>query len=102
MSGFDAATRTLLLQPGDQWFKGTTPEPSVSTGKIYGIYALDRFDATDRLSFNLGVRVDVQDGKSDLRQAVVSATTVSPAPDGVLRHLRQRQDDRLGRLRPVP
>jgi hypothetical protein len=78
VSGFDAATRTMLLQPGDQWFKGTTPAASVSTGKIYGIYGLDRFDATDRLSFNLGVRVDVQDGKSDLKQAVVSATTVSP------------------------
>jgi hypothetical protein len=78
VSGFDAATRQMLLQPGDQWFQGTPPDPSVSTGKIYGIYALDRFDATDRLSFNLGVRVDVQDGKSDLKQAVVSATTVSP------------------------
>jgi hypothetical protein len=78
VSGFDAATRTMLLQPGDIWLKGVPPEPSVSTGKIYGIYALDRFDATERLSFNLGVRVDVQDGKSDLKQAVVSATTVSP------------------------
>ncbi|MGE5275491.1 MAG: TonB-dependent receptor [Acidobacteriota bacterium] len=82
VSGFDAATRQMLLQPGDQWFKGTPPEASISTGKIYGIYALDRFDATDHLSFNLGVRVDVQDGKSDLRQAVVSTTTVSPRLSG--------------------
>lgn len=82
VSGFNAATREMELQPGDQWFKGTPPQASVSTGKIYGIYALDRFDATDRLSFNLGVRVDVQDGKSDLRQAVVSATTVSPRLTG--------------------
>jgi hypothetical protein len=78
VSGYDAATRTQLLQPGDRWFKGTTPEPSVSTGKIYGIYALDRFDATDRLAFNVGVRVDIQDGQSDLRQAVISSTTVAP------------------------
>jgi len=78
VSGFDAATRTMLLQPGDLWLKGGPPQASVSTGQIYGIYALDRFDATDRLSFNLGVRVDVQDGRSDLKQAVVSATTVSP------------------------
>jgi hypothetical protein len=82
VSGFDAATRQMLLQPGDQWFRGTPPEESISTGKIYGIYALDRFEATDRLSFNLGVRVDVQDGESDLRQAVVSATTVSPRLTG--------------------
>ncbi len=82
VSGFDAATRQMLLQVGDQWFRGTPPEESISTGKIYGIYALDRFEATDRLSFNLGVRVDVQDGESDLRQAVISATTVSPRLTG--------------------
>ncbi len=82
VSGFDAATRQMLLQPGDYWNQGTPPEESVSTGKIYGIYGLDRFEATDRLSFNVGVRVDVQDGKSDLRQAVVSATTVSPRVTG--------------------
>jgi hypothetical protein len=78
VSGFDAATHTPILQPNDLWLQGTTPLPSVSTGKIYGIYALDRFDATDRLSFNLGVRVDIQNGQSDLRQAIISATTVSP------------------------
>ena len=82
VSGFDAATREMLLQPGDQWLRGTEPVPSVSEGKIYGIYALDRFDATDRLSFNLGVRVDVQDGTSDLQRSVVSATTVSPRLSG--------------------
>jgi hypothetical protein len=78
VSGFDASTRTMLLQQGDVWLQGTPPEPSVSNGKIYGIYFLDRFEATDRLSFNLGVRVDVQTGESDLAQAVVDATTVSP------------------------
>ncbi len=78
VSGFDAATHTPILSVGDIWLQGTTPLPSVSTGKIYGIYALDRFDATDRLSFNLGVRIDIQDGQSDLRQAIINATTVSP------------------------
>jgi hypothetical protein len=82
VNGFNAATRQMDLVPGDQWFQGVPPAPSVSTGKIYGIYALDRFEATDRLSFNLGVRVDVQDGESDLHQAVVSATTVSPRLTG--------------------
>ena len=28
--------------------------PSVSTGKIWGIYGLDKFDLTSQLSFNLG------------------------------------------------
>ncbi len=30
------------------------------------------------LAFNVGVRVDIQDGESDLRQAVISSTTVAP------------------------
>jgi hypothetical protein len=34
---------------------------------------------TDRLSFNPGDRVDIQTGRSDLKQAVVDATTVSRA-----------------------
>jgi hypothetical protein len=82
VTGFDAANRQMILQPGDVWLKGTPPEASVSEGKIYGIYALDRFEATDRLSFNLGMRVDVQNGKSDLRQTVISTTTVSPRLTG--------------------
>jgi len=82
VSGFDAATGQPQLQPGDQWLKGTPPLPSVSSGKIWGIYALDRFEATDRLSLNLGVRVDIQNGQSDLRQAIISATTVSPRVTG--------------------
>ncbi|MGH9369483.1 MAG: carboxypeptidase regulatory-like domain-containing protein, partial [Thermoanaerobaculia bacterium] len=36
VSGFDAATREMLLEPGDQWFRGVPPEASISTGKIYG------------------------------------------------------------------
>ncbi len=82
VSGFNAQTNQPELQPGDLWFKGVSNAASVSTGKIYGIYALDRFDATDRLSFNLGVRVDIQNGKSDIKQSVVSATNVSPRLTG--------------------
>ena len=82
ISGFDPATRTQLLQPGDQWLQFTTPRASVSNGKIYGIYALDRFEATNRLSFNLGVRIDVQKGSSDLGNSVISATTASPRLSG--------------------
>ena len=78
VSGFNAQTNTPELQPGDLWLQGTPPVPSISTGKIYGIYALDRFDATNQLSFNLGVRIDIQKGQSDLRQAIINATTVSP------------------------
>src|SRR5262245_24200155 len=78
VSGFDAVARQPILQEGDQWFRYTTPVPSVSTGNIWGVYGLDRFELTNRLSFNLGLRVDIQHGRSDLRQAVIDATTFAP------------------------
>ena len=78
VSGFNAVTNQPILQPGDQWFRYLPLQPSVSTGKIYGIYGLDRFELTNRLSFNLGLRVDIQQGRSDLHQAVIDATTFAP------------------------
>jgi len=78
VTDFDPVTRQPILSPGDQWFQYTTPEPSVSTGKIWGLYGLDKFDLTSQLSFNLGMRVDIQSAKSDLRNTVVDATTFSP------------------------
>ncbi|HTY42328.1 MAG TPA: TonB-dependent receptor [Thermoanaerobaculia bacterium] len=75
---FDAATHQPILQPGDQWFQFTQPAPSISTGRIWGIYGLDRFELTDRLSFNLGVRADIQHGASDLNDTVINATTIAP------------------------
>lgn len=75
---FDAATHSPILQPGDQWFRFTPPAPSISKGNIWGIYGLDRFELSDRLSFNLGVRADIQHGSSDLNHAVVDATTIAP------------------------
>ena len=78
VTDFDPITHQPILSPGDQWFQYTDPVPSVSTGKIWGLYALDRFDLTSRLSFNLGFRVDIQSAESDLAQTVVDATTFAP------------------------
>jgi hypothetical protein len=78
VTDFDPVTKTPILAPGDQWFQYLPLEPSTSTGTIWGIYALDRFDLTDRLSFNLGVRADIQTAKSDLNNTVVDTTTFSP------------------------
>ncbi len=75
---YDAAAHSPILVPGDQWFRFTPPVPSVSKGTIWGIYGLDRFELTDRLSFNLGVRADIQHGSSDLNRAVIDATTIAP------------------------
>jgi hypothetical protein len=79
---FDPVTQTPSFQPGDLHFVQSSLAASVSTGKIWGIYALDRFEATDRLSFNLGLRVDKQTAKSDLARSVIDATTYSPRATG--------------------
>jgi hypothetical protein len=78
VTDFDPVSHQPILSPGDQWFQFTPPQPSVSTGKIWGIYGLDRFDLTDRLSFNLGMRADIQKADSDLGNTVVNTTNVAP------------------------
>src|SRR5262249_23584681 len=53
------------------------PGPSISTGKIWGGYALDKFNV-GRFAFNLGLRVESQTSKSDLNNTVIDTTNVSP------------------------
>jgi hypothetical protein len=53
------------------------PGPSVSTGKIWGGYALDKFDV-GRFAFNVGLRVENQTSKSDLNNTVIDTTNWSP------------------------
>src|SRR5262249_60866861 len=77
---FDAATHQPILEPGDQWFRYTPPAPSVSKGNIWGIYGLDRFELSDRLSFNLGIRADIQHASSDLNHTLIAATPLPPRP----------------------
>jgi hypothetical protein len=78
VTDFDPLTHQPILSPGDQWFQFTPPEASVSTGKIWGIYGLDRFDLTSQLSLNLGLRADIQKADSDLRNTVVNTTNIAP------------------------
>lgn len=53
------------------------PAASSSKGKIYALYLQDKMDY-GRLFVNVGFRVDIQNGKSDLGRSVFSATTFSP------------------------
>ena len=78
VTDFDPISRQPILSEGDLWYQFIDPQPSVSTGKIWGVYGLDRFDLTDRLSFNLGVRADIQTAKSDLNNTVVDTTNIAP------------------------
>jgi hypothetical protein len=70
--------RGPILAPGDLWRDFHDPALSVSTGKIYGIYALDKFEVGKNLFFNIGARVDIQDGESDIGDTVIDTTSFSP------------------------
>jgi hypothetical protein len=83
VTDFDPVSRQPTLTPGDQRLDFTTPAQSVSTGKILGFYALDKFELTKRLFFNLGFRVDKQTADSDLHNTVIDTTTFSPRVTGV-------------------
>jgi Carboxypeptidase regulatory-like domain/TonB-dependent Receptor Plug Domain len=53
------------------------PAPSTSKGNVYGLYLLDKIDM-GRLFVNVGVRVDKQDGSSDVGNTVFDKTVFSP------------------------
>jgi len=62
---------------GDEWDRFTAPRPSISRGKIWGYYALEKFEAR-RVTFNLGARIDHQTARSDVGFTVLNSTKVSP------------------------
>jgi hypothetical protein len=82
VTDFDPITRMPTLSPGDLRFD-LVSAPSVSTGNIWGYYALDRFEVGKHLFFNIGGRVDAQTADSDRGATVLDATTFSPRLTGV-------------------
>src|SRR5438105_721299 len=56
VTNYDPVTRQPVLSPGDQRLDFTTPQASTSTGKIWGFYALDKFEVGKNLFFNVGFR----------------------------------------------
>jgi hypothetical protein len=83
VTDFDPVTREMTLSPGDQRVDFIDPAESISTGKIYGIYALDKFEVGKNLFFNIGGRVDIQQADSDIGNQVIDTTTFSPRLTGV-------------------
>jgi outer membrane receptor protein involved in Fe transport len=82
VTDFDPVTRTPTLAPGDYRLDFISA-PSISTGKIWGFYALDKFEVGKHLFFNIGGRVDAQTADSDIGNTVLDATTFSPRLTGV-------------------
>jgi len=65
------------FQVGDEWDRLTPPVPSISRGKIWGYYALEKFQAGP-VALNLGVRIDHQTSVSDIGNTVIDSTKPSP------------------------
>jgi hypothetical protein len=78
VTDFDPITRQMTLSPGDVRLDFIDPAQSVSTGKIWGFYALDKFEVGKNLFFNIGARVDSQKADSDIGNTVIDTTTFSP------------------------
>jgi hypothetical protein len=83
VTDFDPVSRNATLTPGDLRVDFVDPAQSISEGKIWGFYALDRFEVGKHLFFNLGARVDVQSADSDIGDTVIDTTTFSPRLTGV-------------------
>jgi Carboxypeptidase regulatory-like domain len=83
VTDFSPITRQATLSPGDLRVDFIDPAESVSTGDIWGFYALDKFEVGQHLFFNVGFRVDAQSADSDIGNTVVDTTTFSPRLTGV-------------------
>jgi hypothetical protein len=83
VTDFDPVTRELILAPADNRLDFIDPAQSLSTGKIWGFYALDKFEVGKHLFFNIGGRIDNQTADSDVGAQVIDTTTFSPRLTGV-------------------
>jgi Carboxypeptidase regulatory-like domain/TonB-dependent Receptor Plug Domain len=83
VTDFDPVSRQATLSPGDLRVDFINPAESVSDGKIWGFYALDKFEVGKHLFFNIGGRVDNQTADSDIGNTVIDTTTFSPRLTGV-------------------
>jgi hypothetical protein len=55
---------------------------SISTGKIHAFFARDKFELSDRISIEAGLRFERQTGQSDIGASTVDANTIAPRLSG--------------------
>lgn len=56
--------------------------PSTSTGKIHAVFARDKFELSDRISLEAGVRYEMQTGTSDVGADTVDTRVFTPRLSG--------------------
>lgn len=75
------ATKTPVFGPNSSRLDFDSG-PSVSTGKIHAFYVRDKFELSDRISLEAGLRMETQTGASDVGATTVDATVFAPRLSG--------------------
>ena len=75
------ATKTPVFGPNSSR-EDYDSGPSASKGKIHAFFVRDKFEVSDRLSIEAGLRSETQTGKSDVGNTTVDATVLAPRLSG--------------------
>jgi hypothetical protein len=75
------ATKTPVFGPNSSR-QDFDSGPSASTGKIHAFFARDKFEVSDRISVEAGLRFEKQTGASDIGNSTVDATVIAPRLSG--------------------
>ena len=75
---YNQATNTMV--PGSR--RDYDSGPSTSTGKIHALFARDKFELTERVSLEAGLRLEKQTGASDVGTDTVDTAVIAPRFSG--------------------
>lgn len=75
------ATKTPVFGPSSSR-RDYDSGPSISAGRIQAVFARDKFELTDRISVETGLRAETQTGASDIGDSTVDATVLAPRLSG--------------------
>ena len=81
VDNYDQATRTPIFGPSSSR-RDYDSGASISTGKLHAFFARDKFEASDRLSLELGLRFERQTGQSDIGASTVDTNSIAPRLSG--------------------
>lgn len=79
--GYNQATNTPIFGPGSSRRDYDTG-PSISSGRLHAIFARDKFELSDRISVEAGLRWEMQTGKSDVGSDTVDTNVIAPRLSG--------------------
>jgi hypothetical protein len=78
---YDPVARTPTFGPNSSR-EDYDSGPSISTGKIHALFARDKFEVSDRVSLEAGLRFERQTGDSDIGAQTVDTNVIAPRLSG--------------------